>query len=632
MALTISFSKGDVAIRHDLRVNAEQNVDRSLTSRNEIMVDKLKEFDYDLSRYTDARFKQYIDEYNKGKYLCRQITEGYSAYLEEKNRHLMESPGKTRNPTPMVLEFVAQVGNRDTNSASKDADEADIELNREYFREFIEKFKERYKHVELLLVSYHADEPDGTPHLHMLTQFVGEGYAKGLSHQVSISRALECDGFERGGSRRTGYSLSRWAKDVEDNLMEPLLKDIFHEEREILNENRSHDDTPVFRAKAKEEDRYIQQERKVLQKERDDMQKEREDHQKALDDMGKEKDDLAADISYFQLKTDAAEKAYNNTRDDLRTMSEALVDINGQLSDKDQELKTKNESSRRLDAELADKRSESTSLDKEIADKKDQKDAFDRLDAICKRIDIIGGKMYKAKEGGDKAPDDMIIKRVQPTKSFGGKIKTPESVVISAKDFDALKSRYNEYSLMTGVYKKLKELLKEIIQGLKQLVAGKESQERIMAEAKASDIIKEKDDEMKNLREEYDDLLEERNKTETVLQTEHQAEKERLEPDTWDEYIRIQYTRGDCIPERTLDDMFRDMEWYRDNDKESFKDMMKMVSEFKDDVIDRSLEQAENDMLQERLRLMEEAREKMKHRKKNRTHEKSYDGMDDIIK
>lgn len=100
---------------------------------------------------------------------------------------------------------------------------------------------------------------EGTPHLHLLVQFVGEGYVKGLSHQVSISKALQCDGFERGGSRRTGYSLSRWAKDVEDNVMEPLLK-FFREEREILDEKRPHDDTAVFRVRAKQEELYMQQE------------------------------------------------------------------------------------------------------------------------------------------------------------------------------------------------------------------------------------------------------------------------------------------------------------------------------------------------------------------------------------
>lgn len=84
---------------------------------------------------------------------------------------------------------------------------------------------------------------------------------------------------------------------------------------------------------------------------------------------------------------------------------------------------------------------------------------------------------------------------------------------------------------------------------------------------------------------------------------------------------------SDDIPERTLEDLFRDLEWYRDNDKEAFKDIMRTVEEFKDDVIARSIEQAENNnMLMERLRLLEEAKERKRKKKRNR--DKSYDDHD----
>lgn len=610
MELTLSFSKGDVAIRHDLRVNPEMNVDRTLTIRNRIMIDKIKEFDYDISRYTDTRFQRYIDEYNDTKSPCRQITKRYSAYLEAKNRHLEDSTGKTRKPTPLVLEFVVQVGNRDTNPASKDADEADIELNREFFEEFIKIFQRKYPHVEILLASFHADEPEGTPHLHLLVQFVGEGYVKGLSHQVSISKALQCDGFERGGSRRTGYSLSRWAKDVEDNLMEPLLKEIFHEDREILGEERPHVDTPIFRIRAKQEDLC--------------MKEERENHQKVIDDMERQRDNLAADVSYYQMKTETAEKAYHNTRDDLRLMSNELVKVNGQLADRDLELKTKTEKTKQLDAEIAEKKAESASLDKEIIHKKDLQKGLSQLDDIEKQLNIMEVNMKKSQKDYED-PDKMIIDSKPAKHSFTGKL-IPETVTMSRNNFNKLKSGYNAYPQLTGLIREGKKLLELIKDELKRLVSGKDSQERIEAMARAADIVKGKDKEIEKLKEDYDDLNDTRNETDTVLWTERAAAKERQEVATWDEYIRTQWVRGDDIPERTLNDLFRDIEWYRDNDKKSFKDIMRTVDEFKDDVIARSIEQVENDMLQERLRLLEEAKERKRKKKRNR--DKSYDDHD----
>jgi len=427
LALTLSFSKGDVAIRHDLRVNPELNVDKNLTTRNRIIIDRLREFDYDINRYTDARFQRYIDEYNKDKYACRQITMGYSEYLAEKNKHLEDSVGQTRRPTPLALEFVVQVGNRDTNPASKDAGTDDIELNRQFFEEFIKRFQKRYPHVEILLASFHADEPDGTPHLHILVQFVGEGYAKGLSHQVSISRALQCDGFERGGSRKTGYSMSRWTKDIEDTVMEPLLKEIFHEDREIIGEKRQHIDTPIFRIKAKQEDLC--------------MKKERENHQKVIDDMERQRDNLAADVSYYQMKTETAEKAYHNTRDDLRLMSNELVKVNGQLADRDLELKTKIEKTKQLDAEIAEKKAESASLDKEIIHKKDLQKGLSQLDDIEKQLNIMGVNMKKSQKGHED-PDKMIIDSKPAKHSFTGKL-IPETVTMTRKNFNKLKSGYN---------------------------------------------------------------------------------------------------------------------------------------------------------------------------------------------
>lgn len=545
MALTLSFSKGDVAIRHDLRINLEQNVDPSLTHRNEIMVDRLKPYGYDVERYTDERFKDYIDKYNEGKYPCRQIRSGYSAYLYEKNQNIEESEGKARKGTPLALEFVVQVGNRDTNPAGRYTDESDIERNRHFIKEFIKRFQEKYPHVEILLATFHADEPDGTPHLHMLVQFVGEGYVKGLSHQVSISRALDCDGIERGGSRRTGYSMSRWAKDIEDNLMEPLMKEVFHEEREILDEKRSHDDTPVFRMKAKKEQEHMERERERFEKDRDEI-------------------------------------AY-------------------EVSKKGEEL---------------------TSLKEQIEEEKNNYDTFKGLESILSELDSIEKNIHDVQDDKRyKEPDQMIIKTI-PAKKNGltGKVKEPVMVVISRKNFDFLKKRANDFIHLSSLLKKVKSMLEKIMTPLKNLFNKKEEKERIKAQAMASEIVKETE-------RAYDELNEANRNVEYILDIERRARNSHLDPEIWDEYIRLVYTRGD-MPGRTLGDMVRDIEWYHENEKDAFKEMMETVKEFKDD-IDQCIRDSGDTMLLERLRLMEEAYEKEKKSLEKAYEEKSSDDHED---
>ena len=545
MALTLSFSKGDVAIRHDLRINLEQNVDPSLTHRNEIMVDRLKTYGYDVERYTDERFKDYIDKYNEGKYPCRQITGGYSAYLHEKNQSLEKSEGLARKGTPLALEFVVQVGNRDTNPAGRDTDESDIERNKHFFKEFTKRFQKKFPHVEILLATFHADEPDGTPHLHMLVQFVGEGYKKGLSHQVSISKALECDGIERGGSRRTGYSMSRWAKDVEDNLMEPFMKEVFHEEREILDEKRSHDDTPVFRMKAKKEQEHMERERERFEKDRDEI-------------------------------------AY-------------------EVSKKGEEL---------------------TSLKEQIEEEKNNYDTFKGLESILSELDSIEKNIHDVQDDKRyKEPDQMIIKTI-PAKKNGltGKVKEPVMVVISRKNFDFLKKRANDFIHLSSLLKKVKSMLEKIMTPLKNLFNKKEEKERIKAQAMASEIVKETE-------RAYDELNEANRNVEYILDIERRARNSHLDPEIWDEYIRLVYTRGD-MPGRTLGDMVRDIEWYHENEKDAFKEMMETVKEFKDD-IDQCIRDSGDTMLLERLRLMEEAYEKEKKSLEKAYEEKSSDDHED---
>ncbi len=261
MALTISFSKGRLAPLHDMRIGKlPENVDPNLLHNNVTFIDKLGEFNYSIECYTNAKFQPHIDAYNATQTRGdRKKTKPYVEILKEENEKLIRKAeenkkmGKktaVRKPTPIAIEYVMQFGNRDTNGTINP--KTDMEQNKYAACRFLEEFQKRYPHMDILLATFHGDEPGGTPHLHITIQPTGEGYKQGLAQQISISKALECDGFERKNVRGD-YAIERWLNDVKDEIMENVLQEVFGEEREIIGEHRQHLPTDIFRQKAQKE-------------------------------------------------------------------------------------------------------------------------------------------------------------------------------------------------------------------------------------------------------------------------------------------------------------------------------------------------------------------------------------------
>lgn len=282
MAQTVSFSYGRIAIDHDIRKNISPNIDTNLSHNNEIVIDKLKAHNYDIEAYTNARFQPIIDEYNaKQKREDRKKNDTYVDIIKAENEKLLEKAKSNkekgikksvRPPTKLAYEYVIQVGNRDTNG-TKNATEDDIKTNKEYCQKVLEDFQKKYPHAEVLLATFHADEPEGTPHMHLLIQFVGEEYKQGLRQQISMSKALELDGFERADIQKD-YAINRFCEDVKNTIMTDNLKEYFKEDREILNEKRKREDTPIFRKKAIAEEKALNEKRteiKNLEKENEHL-------------------------------------------------------------------------------------------------------------------------------------------------------------------------------------------------------------------------------------------------------------------------------------------------------------------------------------------------------------------------
>lgn len=350
MEMTISMSVGRIAIMHDIRKEISVNIDSNLTHQNEVFIDKLEPYNHDVEAYTNAKFQPYIDEYNKGKKPSRQIKGNYVDSIKAENEKLIAKANDNkakginrsiRKPTKLAHEYVLQVGNRETNGTK----EADIELNRQYCKEVLEDIQRKYPHADILLATYHADEPNGTPHMHILVQFTGEDYQRGLQKQISMSKALELDGFERS-QNRGDYAINRWTNDIQDTIMTEKLREVFRADREVVGEKRAHEDIRFFREKAKEEAKALEELHSRLDESISINQGLNEWYEGENERLESENKDLEQKYSQLKEKVELSESK-------LLQQSEKLDSINEQLSDMDE-----------LTSYLAEKRNENPSIEK----------------------------------------------------------------------------------------------------------------------------------------------------------------------------------------------------------------------------------------------------------------------------
>ncbi len=355
MGMTVSISKGRMAIMHDIRKEISANVDEKLIGRNEIFIDKLAEYDHNIIAFTNAHFQPYIDEFNKGKKPSRQIKESYTEHISKENEKLIEKAKENKNngikssvrkPTQLAHEYVLQFGNHECNSTLRMDNETEeefadrIEANRSGLREAIEQIEKKYAHANILLATFHADEPNGTPHAHVLIQFEGEDYKRGLSHQISISRALELDGLERS-QNRGNYAINRWTKDISDNILAPSLQRHLEQEREILGEHRKHEDIVFFREKAKAEAEALKVERELTQDTHDRLDEEIDKKVTIKKDVEKDIIEAQDQLTYTKNAIQKNKNVIRGQIDQYNNNQDILSAQKGKVEALDKKLKNK---------------------------------------------------------------------------------------------------------------------------------------------------------------------------------------------------------------------------------------------------------------------------------------------------
>lgn len=393
MGMTVSMSSGRIAVLHDVREDISANVDVELIGNDVILVDKLKEYNHDISAYTDAKFQPYIDEYNVGKKNCRQIHETYSEHVAKENEKLQKTIDENRKkgiktferkPRKLAYEYVLQIGNREDNSTLKmDGETQDQYLqrmkdNEQFCKNTLVQILQKYPHCDVLLASYHADEPNGTPHMHLLVQFDGEGYKKGLSHQVSVSKALELDGFERRESRQEGnYAMQRWIEKVKDEIMTPELERCFSQEREVIGDKRKHIDTPFFRQKAIEEAEALRAEREETKQVHAELDGQIREKQKELDD-------ISGDYGIKKMQLDKADEQLNQKNTAITELDQKIEQQNTRIKEQITEFYDNIDKLSEQEKSITDKKQELDGLTKELSQKS----------KAVKELDKVTDKMH----------------------------------------------------------------------------------------------------------------------------------------------------------------------------------------------------------------------------------------------
>lgn len=241
-----SCSVGKLAPWHDFRHSHKDNIDPELSKDNITIINNLMGEDgqlMTLEQYTDKRFQPMIDQYNaKQKQPCRRIKQPYTEYFHGQ---------KGNEGKPLAYEYVVQFGDSEglggefySPSTSPERKE---EIRQKYatmYNQFIGELQKRYPHMEVVYAVVHMDEPAGTPHLHMTLQPVGDAYKKGLSQQVSMSKALSLDGLV--SSKEAGWSLTQFCQSIHNDILRPMIVEHGYQPKE-QEHGREHQTVEQFK-------------------------------------------------------------------------------------------------------------------------------------------------------------------------------------------------------------------------------------------------------------------------------------------------------------------------------------------------------------------------------------------------
>lgn len=182
MPKSVSFHNGFNWSRgHNVRdhrfVKEQSHIDKSLENQNIIIRDEPVKQAY------DRIFGEAVIEYNsKQKRADRKIQNYYEKIKSDKKKHT-------------VYECIVQIGNNDDTGNNAPSE-------KEALKRFAESWEQRNPNLRLIGAYIHADEPNGTVHMHIDYIPVAE-CSRGMKLQNSFDRALQQQGFQTYSVKQT---------------------------------------------------------------------------------------------------------------------------------------------------------------------------------------------------------------------------------------------------------------------------------------------------------------------------------------------------------------------------------------------------------------------------------------------
>lgn len=245
--LSVSFSPGRVAARHDLRIDVSKNVDKNLIKYDRHLCYENVELAF------EKIFGESLKRYNsKQSRKCRKI-DSYLKHIKDKGVD-KKTGKKKKNAQKPEYEYVGQIGNKDSNPLIIKDDNGNmywgphVEKSIKIYEEYLRRFREKHPNFYVTGFDIHLDEPNGTPHFHLRYIPFATGYKQGLDIQCSLTKALENMGYERRS--RDDMQISRWRHDQMD-LLEEIAKE-YDIERVDMDNKQERIDVGLYKQRCKE--------------------------------------------------------------------------------------------------------------------------------------------------------------------------------------------------------------------------------------------------------------------------------------------------------------------------------------------------------------------------------------------
>lgn len=289
MGKTISTHNGSAAHRgHNVRdrwaVEGQGHIDPALSGNNLILHDEKPREAY--QRIFGEALQRYNEKQDRPE---RRIRDYYS--------HIEKDAKKNA-----VYEMIIQVGDRNDTGL-------DAPAERECLIQFYEGWKARNPNLECIGTYLHADEKDGTIHMHIDYVPVAHGYKRGMETQTGLVKALGEMGFHKQGKETAQIQWERRENEALEAICREHGIEVEHPDRQ-----EKHLDTKLYKVK-----KELEQAQEQLQELRDD-----------IEIAETEADNWQEVTATYEREADKAQEAVLEARESLLTVGQEISSMQAQ--------------------------------------------------------------------------------------------------------------------------------------------------------------------------------------------------------------------------------------------------------------------------------------------------------------